>query len=156
MKPLLTFILILFFHSQFAQHTQIKETDLEKEAISIAELEKVPVFLGCVGNNEDLNTCFDISMRNHFATNFNIGLTEKLNLPKGITKLYIAFIIDKNGDVTEINVRAPHEVLEKEAERVAKLLPKFIPGEQNGMPVSTNYMLPLNINTEIDNTVREQ
>ena len=40
------------------------------------------------------------------------------------------FTIDENGVVTDIRSRGPHPKLEKEAERVVKLLPKMEPGKQ--------------------------
>lgn len=39
-------------------------------------------------------------------------------------------------------------LLDKEALRVVKLMPKWIPGKQNGKPVKVKFMLPIKFNLE--------
>ena len=53
------------------------------------------------------------------------------------------FTIDENGVVTDIQSRGPHPKLEKEAERVVKLLPKMEPGKQRKQNVKVKYTLPI-------------
>lgn len=53
------------------------------------------------------------------------------------------FTIDKNGEVTNIKVRGPHPILEKEAERVIGKIPKMKPGMQQDKPVGVIYTLPI-------------
>jgi protein TonB len=47
--------------------------------------------------------------------------------------------------VTAIKTSAPEgcELLEREASRIIQLLPKFMPGEQKGEPVSVSYAQPI-------------
>lgn len=58
------------------------------------------------------------------------------------------FKIDKEGNVTDIEARAPHESLKQEVVRVIKKLPKMIPGEQRGKKVAVNYSIPFSIIVE--------
>ena len=58
------------------------------------------------------------------------------------------FKIDQTGSITEIQARAPHPRLQKEAERVVKTLPKMTPGKQRGRPVSVRYSLPISFLVE--------
>ncbi|MDF1516387.1 MAG: energy transducer TonB, partial [Lutibacter sp.] len=75
---------------------------------------------------------------------FNIGLASDLGLtPGSIQKIFVIFKIDKNGNITDINARAPHKQLQDEAIRVVGLLPKMTPGMQRGKPVGVKYGLPI-------------
>ena len=59
-------------------------------------------------------------------------------------RVVVAFVVDKTGKVGEVNVvRSVDKDLDKEAVRVCKSLPKFVPGRQNGQPVSVWYTLPV-------------
>ena len=58
------------------------------------------------------------------------------------------FKIDKNGDITDVQARAPHVRLQEEAIRVVKSLPKMIPGKQRGRAVGVNYSIPIAFKVE--------
>lgn len=59
-------------------------------------------------------------------------------------RVIVRFVINKDGSVgaTEV-VRGTDPLLDAEAERVVKSLPKFHPGEINGQPVAVYYTLPI-------------
>ena len=64
-------------------------------------------------------------------------------------RIFLQFVVRKTGEVTDIS--AFHEVfppLDKEAVRVAKLMPDWIPGEHNGEKVNVKFILPLNLHLE--------
>ena len=66
-------------------------------------------------------------------------------------KVYMSFIVEKNGDLTDIKVtRRLDNDLDEEAVRVLKNSPKWAPGLQNGKAVRVKYNIPINftINTE--------
>ena len=59
-------------------------------------------------------------------------------------RVVVQFVVDKIGKVNEVKVvRSVDEELDKEAVRVCKLLPDFIPGRQHGTAVSVWYTLPI-------------
>jgi hypothetical protein len=61
-------------------------------------------------------------------------------------KIFIQFIIEKDGSLTEIkSIRDLGNGTGEEAIRVLKLSPNWIPGEQDGKPVRVVYSLPINI-----------
>lgn len=72
-------------------------------------------------------------------------------LPKGEKlsgKVYVTFVIEKDGSVDEIKVlRDLGYGTGNEAIRVLKLLPKWMPGEQNGQKVRCTYSLPISISS---------
>jgi len=58
--------------------------------------------------------------------------------------VYISFIVDKNGDIQDIKVlKGVSDELDKEAVRVVKLMPKWKPGKQSGIPIGVSYTLPI-------------
>ena len=59
-------------------------------------------------------------------------------------KVIVQFVVDKTGKVGEVKVvRSVDKELDKEAVRLCKSLPDFIPGRQNGQVVSVWYTLPV-------------
>lgn len=60
-------------------------------------------------------------------------------------RVVVKFVVKKDGNVGEVVVlRGKDPDLDKEAVRVVKSLPKFIPGKMNGQAVSVWYTLPIN------------
>ncbi|MDR1718498.1 MAG: TonB family protein [Dysgonamonadaceae bacterium] len=56
----------------------------------------------------------------------------------------LRFVVDKEGNVGEIEVlRSLDPSCDKEAIRVVKMMPKWVPGKQNGRPVAVYYNLPV-------------
>ena len=56
----------------------------------------------------------------------------------------VQFVVKKDGSVGEVKVvRSLDKVLDREAIRVIKSLPKFTPGRQNGKAVNVWYTLPV-------------
>ena len=59
-------------------------------------------------------------------------------------KVIVQFVVGKDGKVGEVKVvRSVDKDLDKEAVRVCNLLPKFVPGRQNGLPVPVWFTLPV-------------
>ena len=53
------------------------------------------------------------------------------------------FVVNEQGLIEQIQTRAPHPALEKEAERVIGKLPRMEPGKQRGKPVPVSYTIPI-------------
>ena len=59
-------------------------------------------------------------------------------------KVTVQFVVTKNGTVGEVRVvRGKDPDLDKEAVRVVKSLPKFVPGKMNGHAVNVWYTVPI-------------
>lgn len=59
-------------------------------------------------------------------------------------RVVVQFVVTKNGSVGEVKVvRGKDPDLDKEAIRVVKTLPKFVPGKMNGHNVNVWYTLPI-------------
>ena len=60
-------------------------------------------------------------------------------------RVVVKFVVKKDGNVGDVVViRGKDPDLDKEAQRVVKSLPKFLPGKMNGQSVSVWYTLPIN------------
>lgn len=59
-------------------------------------------------------------------------------------RVVVEFVVGKDGSITNVKVARPrHPALDKEAVRVIKSMPKWIPGRNNGQPVKVTYTLPV-------------
>ncbi len=60
-------------------------------------------------------------------------------------KVFLGFVIDKTGKVTNVEVlKSVHPLLDSEAIRVVKSMPDWKPGVQRGKKVKVRYQLPIN------------
>jgi len=58
-------------------------------------------------------------------------------------RVYLSFVVERDGSLSDIRVlRSAHQLLDREAIRVVKTMPKWTPGEQNGEPCRVKYTLP--------------
>ena len=59
-------------------------------------------------------------------------------------RVVISFVVEKDGSITDVKVaRSVDPSLDKEAVRVVKSMPKWIPGKQNGSSVRVKYNVPV-------------
>ena len=60
-------------------------------------------------------------------------------------KVVVSYVIDVDGSVTDVKVvQSVHPALDKEAMRVVRNMPKWIPGKHDGKAVQVKYSLPIN------------
>lgn len=59
-------------------------------------------------------------------------------------KVIIQFIVRKDGSLTDVKI-AQHaaKALEQEVLRVVSIMPRWIPGKNDGVPVDVEFMLPI-------------
>ena len=100
----------------------------------------MPIFPGCEKvKKSELKNCFQEQMNNHIRRNFRYP---EIAQEQGIQgRIYVNFIIAKDGEITNIRTRGPDENLEKEAIRIISILPKMKPGIQEGCPVRVPFHL---------------
>lgn len=122
---------------------EVKEREEIEEDVAFVLIEDVPIYPGCKGNNKELKICFTKKLTEYFGKNFDTNLAQELGLAPGKKRLFVVFRIDKYGQVTNVQVRAPHPVLEKEVKQIISSLPKMTPGKQRGTPVGVSYSIPI-------------
>tara|TARA_R110002073_G_scaffold89852_7_gene212558 strand:+ start:22465 stop:23184 length:720 start_codon:yes stop_codon:yes gene_type:complete len=127
---------------------EVEEAEEVIEDVPFTIIENVPVFPGCKGNNEALKKCFSQKVQKHYSRKFNGDLPNDLGLSSGRKRMYIMFRIDENGNIVDVASKAPHARLQKEIERVIKLLPKMKPGRQRGKAVGVKYSFSIRLDIE--------
>lgn len=59
-------------------------------------------------------------------------------------RVVVSFVVEKDGSITDVNVvRSVDPSLDKEAARVVRSMPNWIPGKQNGSAVRVKYNVPV-------------
>lgn len=59
-------------------------------------------------------------------------------------RVVISFVVEKDGSVTDVQVaKSVDPSLDKEAQRIVKSMPHWIPGKQNGSAVRVKYVVPV-------------
>lgn len=113
--------------------------------VPFAAVEKVPVYPGCSGaDNEAMKSCMSLNISNFVNSNFNTGIADNLKI-SGRQRISVQFKIDKTGKTVDVQAKSlsHSKELESEAIRVVELLPQMQPGEQKGEKVSVLYSLPI-------------
>ncbi len=135
--------------TSLAKRTNNTETISEinydgKLEVPFAVIDEVPLYSGCesLSTNAERKTCMSKKITKHVQENFNAKIADETDLV-GMQRISVIFKIDKTGNVMGVRARAPHKLLEDEAIRVIKMLPKMTPGKQKGETVIVPYSLPI-------------
>lgn len=141
--------------TESSQETYIEDAIVSVEDVEVEEVEEdvivpfavieyVPVFPGCeiYDSQEDRKACFNQKVQEHVKNTFKYP---EAALDMGITgKVFVQFVIDSQGRVTNIRQRGPDRLLEQEAVRIISALPQVKPGIQRGKAVKVKYSIPIN------------
>ena len=112
-------------------------------------MEEKPTYSKCKSKNEEKNEmCFKKEIQKHFIKKFNSRLPNNLGLMTGTLKIINTFIINKNGEIVNIQSTGKSPELNNECQRVISLLPKMKPGVYKGNIVNVKYELPFTIRVE--------
>jgi protein TonB len=135
---------------QQLQISDIPSVEIPDDTPNDFEFVKVeikPTFIKCKNKKgKSREICFNKMMQKHVNKYFDIDLATNIGLREGKHRIYVQFVINKNGDIVDVHSNATHPRLKKEAEKVVKKLPKMIPGKQRTQNVNVKYNLPINFN----------
>ena len=121
---------------------EIEDTESdEEEAIEIIEEDDEEIFM--VVENMPKFPGGDLGLMKYIQKNVKYPpIAKEYNITG---KVYISFVVDKSGSVTNVKVvRGVDKNLDAEAVRVIKSLPKYKPGKQRGKPVRVMFTVPIN------------
>ena len=125
---------------------EVEEVEIEEEFddvdVPFAVIEDVPIFPGCekVAKSER-RKCFQEQMNKHIRRNFRYPeIAQEMGIQG---RVYVNFIISKDGSISNIRMRGPDKNLEKEAQRIISKLPSMIPGKQRGRAVRVPFSIPI-------------
>ena len=64
-------------------------------------------------------------------------------------RVIVTFVVETDGSLTDLKVvRGLDPAFDKEALRIVKSMPKWIPGTQNGQPIRVRYSVPVTFRAE--------
>ena len=112
----------------------------EKE-IDFDSVERPPIYPGCEPYTQQLRSCTQRKIQIHINKNFRYPEFAQKTGIQG--RVFVQFIIDKDGSIVGIKTRGPHPILEIEAKRIISILPKFIPGYVDGKAVRVPFSMPI-------------
>lgn len=131
MKRLLILV-FLFFSFQMLQ-AQNQTTQVDETIYETKDIDVHPDF---PGGMDSFYTFFDQKFK-------------KPEVPDLIGKIFLSFIVEKDGSLTDIRtIKDIGFGTGAEAERVLQLSPKWLPGKKVGKTVRVNYILPIGIHTD--------
>ena len=113
--------------------------------IDVLALKKKPIFPGCedIASDEERFECFKREMSQFIASHLMpcegvFGTTKE--------KLYVQFVVDENGQASEVEVIRGNDVCNIErTQSVIQNLPTMQPGEAMGKKVRSRFVIPINI-----------
>lgn len=117
--------------------------------VSVINVEHVPVFPGCeiLNSNAEKIDCMSSKINAFINKNFRKQLLE--NLERGqVHKIYVQFMINSQGYITDVRAQSNNDKLKKEAQRVVERLPEMKPGKQGDKNVDVIYTVPIVFNIE--------
>ena len=110
--------------------------------IPFAIIEDVPLFPGCerVAKSKRRD-CFQEQMNKHIRKNFRYPeIAQEMGIQG---RVFVQFMIGKDGNISGVRTRGPDKNLEKEAKRIIDKLPKMTPGKQRGRAVRVPFSIPI-------------
>lgn len=111
---------------------EVQQEEENEEVVNFYVIEEKPEFPGG-----------EAAMFQWISKNIKYPEIAKENGVQG--KVFVQFVIDKEGKVTDVQViRGVDPSLDKEAVRVIKSMPAWKPGKQRGKPVKVSFQLPIN------------
>lgn len=116
-------------------------TPLKSEnTIPFGVVDEVPIFPGCE-DAADKRACFQEKIQEHIRKYFRYPEEAQEMGVQG--RVSAIFTIDADGAITDIGMRGPHELLEKETERIIARLPQMEPGKHEGRNVKVPFSIPI-------------
>ena len=126
---------------EIENEVEIEETDTDEDEIVEIEEDDEEFFM--VVENMPEFPGGDLGLMKFIQKNVRYpAIAKEYNITG---KVYISFIVDKQGSVTNVKiVRGVDKNLDAEALRVVSLLPKYKPGKQRGKAVRVMFTIPIN------------
>ena len=121
---------------------QVLLADEQDKDVPFDIVEEVPVYPGCEKvPKSELRKCFQEQIQRHIARNFRYPMEAQKRNIQG--RVFVQFMIAKEGCVAAIRTRGPHPLLEAEARRIISLLPRISPGLSDGEKVNVPFSIPI-------------
>ena len=112
------------------------------ELMSDESIMSTPRWPGCEKITESQNReCFQTKIQQHIIKYFRYPMFAQKNGIQG--RVFVQFMIEKDGSIKEVRTRTPHPVLDEAAKKIISLIPLLIPAKQNGKPIRVPFSIPI-------------
>jgi hypothetical protein len=91
------------------------------------------------GDKEYKIRCINLAIRSLLFNQFDTAVFSEAEVNPGYQEIIYTFIIDANGDITNIKTEASHPLIEEEIIRVISLLPAFKPATKDNNPIAVSF-----------------
>lgn len=82
------------------------------------------------------------ALMQYLSSNIKYPVVAQENGVQG--RVVVSFVVERDGSITDVQVaRSVDPSLDREAQRVVRSMPKWIPGKQNGQAVRVKYNVPV-------------
>lgn len=155
MRKIITLLFALSFSFAFAQvrsgKASVRKT-VKAQSGTVSSKKNVAKQnqLSTVVAQDDDKIYDSVEEQPKFSGNIRTFMAENLVYPPVAVEneiegvVIVGFVIRKDGSITDVKVRRSVDPsLDAEAERIVKLMQKWIPGKQNGKVVNTAFTLPI-------------
>ncbi len=135
--------------NNIANLTNNLSADQVRKANRFSTVDKIPMFSACKkGKKSQALDCFNEEMIKHIQEHFRYPNEAVINKTQG--DVWVRFIIDQDGNVTNIKTLGPKggKILDQEAIRVVSKLPRFSPGVKDGKRTAVKYGFPITFSLE--------
>ena len=128
------------------QEEVVEEVEVMEEELDIdvpfAIIEDVPLYPGCENvPKSQRRKCFQEKIQKHIYNEFRYPeIAQEMGIQG---RVFVQFMIGKDGKISGIRTRGPDKNLEKEANRIISKLPRMTPGKQRGRPVRVPFSIPV-------------
>jgi len=130
-----------------------KLVEQELQAINWNDVDQYPLFDDCdeTASKYEQRACFENTFLLHFSEilqEFEFILDTTVD-----EKVYVDFLVDKEGKITVLNIEKNSIIQEQIPEfdgiisRCLKSLPGLQPALKRGIPVNTKFRIPINLNS---------
>ncbi|GCD79144.1 energy transducer TonB [Schleiferia thermophila] len=146
-----SFALFVFFTGNAVGqvYEDVNPSDSKEVTYKFSEVAQSPIFPGCeqYSSEQERKECFMKSVTTYVAKNFIYPDYARKNKIEG--KIFVEFIIDTDGSVTDIKVvKGVHETLDMAAIEAVRTLnnleQKIIPAKLEEKPVKFSFVIPIN------------
>lgn len=139
MKKKITLFLFLLTVITYSQNNE--------RPVEYVMVEIPPVYKGCE-TQKSLSykrSCSTDRLMELIDDNFDTSVSEKTNLDPGQYNVYVSFIVDKDGKITDVKTKGnDYAPFVEEATRLINSIPQYSsPGMQRGKIVNVRFSLPI-------------
>ncbi|MFD0963633.1 energy transducer TonB [Pseudofulvibacter geojedonensis] len=122
----------------------IDEGPVDIDPIPVNLVQSLPLFPGCekFSDKKKQMECFSKKIAKHINKKFDSEVAAENGIT-GKQRINVAFVINDKGEVVDVQARAAHPALQKEAIKAVNSLPKMKPAKQGYKKVPVRYALPI-------------